>query len=229
MQTLIESFSEFDLNPFMIFSCEGKLLHYNQEGEYLFSFVSPKDLYELALNYAPKSFGMRSSHINIRYDRYTFCALLVGYQDDERIALRLYKEMTNITNNFGKENLTLTNIFTLLELSKNSVLVNKGVLICELYDPTIPEMKLQVEKFLKLLNKIFAEYTDTKMIEIRVSLKIGKNILIEGKSYPVCNITISNRELSVKNGDIFYSLAKEANVLVIAKKGKTVIEFPIIS
>ncbi len=229
MQTLIESFSEYDLNPFMIFSSEGKLLHYNQEGEYLFSFVSPKELYELAINYAPKSFGMRSSHINIRYDRYTFCALLVGYEDDERIALRLYKEMTNITHSFGKENLTLTNIFSLLELSKNSVLANKSVLISELYDPTIPQMKLHVEKFLKLLNKIFVEYTDAREIEIRVSLKIGKNILIEGKSYPVCNISISDRESKLKNSDIFHTLAREANVLVIVKKGKIIVEFPIIS
>lgn len=228
MEALNKAFIEHDLNPFMVFGSNGKLLHYNQEAEYLLSFVSPNELYELAVNYAAKSFGFRSTHINLRFDRYSFCALLVGYLDDDNIGLKLYKEMIGNKVSAVKGDMSTANLFALLELSKNSVLANKGALISESLDPTIPEMKLHVEKFLKLLNNIFDQYSNSKEIEIRVSLKIGQNMLVEGNSYPICNITILDRQMTIKNHDALHALASEANVIVIIKAGKTIVEFPII-
>jgi len=229
MQTLSETFLEYDLNPFMVFSSDGKLLNYNQEAEYLFSFVLPNKLYEVAVNYAPQSFGTRRSQVNLRYDRYTFCALLVGYLDDEKIGIKLYKEMTNVTKTVDKDDTTLINLFSLLELSKNSVFASKDVLITESLDPTIPEMKLHVENFLKLLNRIFSEYANTKEIEIMVRLKIGQNLVVDGKSYPICNVSIQNIDTNISNISILHSLATEANVMLIIKDGKTIVEFPIIA
>ncbi len=228
MKKLNEKFLEDDLNPFIIFNSNGKLLQYNLEAEYLLSFVSPKELYLLAVNHAPQSFGTRVSHINLRFDRYTFCALLVGYLDDEIIGVRLYKEMKNKTLNIKKDNLTVVNIFTLIQLSKNSVFSNK-VQTSETFDPTIPEMKLNVEKFLKLLNRVFEEYINSKKLDIRVSLKIGRNMLIEGKSYSLCNITMQDREANRELNDTIHTLANEANIIVIIKNGKVIIEFPIIT
>jgi hypothetical protein len=229
MQTLSETFLEYDLNPFMVFSSQGKLIHYNQEAEYLLSFVPPHKLYELAVNYAPQSFGTRISQVNLRYDRYTFCALLVGYLDDEKIGIKLYKEMTNVTKSVDKDDTTLINLFSLLELSKNSVFANKDVLVTESLDPTIPEMRLHVENFLKLLNRIFSEYADFKEIEIMVRLKIGQNLVVDGKSYPICNVSIHNIEASISNINTLHALATEANVMLIIKDGKTIVEFPIIA
>jgi hypothetical protein len=186
-------------------------------------------LYQLAVNYAPKSFGTLRSQVYLRYDRYIFCALLVGYIDDEKIGLRLYKEMTNSSTNVSKGNITPTNLFALLELSKNSIFANKEVLITESLDPTIPEMKLHVESFLKLLNRIFTEYIDCKEIEIMVRLKIGQNLVVDGKSYPICNVSVINHKVNIVNTNALHSLAAEANVMVIIKDGKTIIEFPIIA
>lgn len=228
MQALNETFLEYDLNPFIVFSNNGKLFHYNREAEYLLSFVTPSTLYELAVNYAPKSFGTRRSQVHLRYDRYTFCALLVGYLDDEKIGIKLYKEMTNVASNATKDDTTLANIFALLELSKNSIFANKDVLITESLDPTIPEMKLDVENFLKLLNRIFTEYINSPEIEIMVKLKIGQNLVVEGKSYPICNVSIHSHEVNIKNSNALHSLSTDANVMVILKEGKTIIEFPII-
>lgn len=231
MQDIQEAFIEYDLNPFVVFSSSGKLLNYNQEAEYLLSYVSPQELYDLAVNNASQSFGFRSIHINLRFDRYAFCAILVGYLDDEKIGLRLYKEMTNTSTPSTKGKMTTANVFALLELSKNSVFANRSVAITETFDPTIPEMKLYVEKFLKLLNRIFQEYINvsTKELDIRVSLKIGQNMIVNGKSYPICNIAILNRENSIQNTDAIHILASEANVVVIAKEGKIIVEFPIIA
>ncbi|MCH9814585.1 MAG: hypothetical protein K0U47_11665 [Epsilonproteobacteria bacterium] len=228
MDTLHESFLEYDLNPFMVFSSSGKLLTYNQEAEYLLSFVPPQELYDLAVNYAAQSFGFRSTHVNLRYDRYSFCIVLVGYLDDDKIGLKLYKEVSGNTVSVSKNNMTSANLFALLELSKNSILASRKILITESFDPTIPEMRLHVEKFLKLLNKVFSEYTNTKGLELRVSLKIGQNMLVEGKSYPICNIVIIDRNTTVQNREVLHTLATEANVVVIIKEGKTIIEFPII-
>ena len=229
MKTLNETFLEYDLNPFIVFSSSGKLLQYNHEAEYLLSFVSPHALYELAVNYAPKSFGTQRSQVNLRYDRYTFCALLVGYLDDKKIGVRLYKEMTNSSSNVSKGDVTVTNLFALLELSKNSIFANKEVLITESLDPTIPEMKLHVERFLKLLNRVFTEYVDCKEIEIMVRLKIGQNLVVDGKSYPICNVSIISHKVNIQNSNALHSLASEANIMLIIKDGKTIVEFPIIA
>jgi len=229
MKRLNETFLEYDLNPFIVFSSSGKLLHYNHEAEYLLSFVTPAKLYELAVNYAPKSFGTQRSQVYLRYDRYTFCALLVGYLDDEKIGLRLYKEMTNSASNISKGDITATNLFALLELSKNSIFANKDILITESLDPTLPEMKLHVESFLKLLNRIFTEYIDCKEIEIMVRLKIGQNLVVDGNSYPICNVSVINHKVDIQNNRVLHTLASEANVMVIIKEGKTIIEFPIIA
>ncbi len=229
MKELNEKFLEDDLNPFIIFDNNGKLLQYNLEAEHLLSFVSPKELYELAVNHASQSFGTRVSQINLRFDRYTFCALLVGYLDEKIIGIRLYKEMKNSALKIKKDNLTTINIFTLIQLSKNSILSNCKLQTSESFDPTIPEMKLNVEKFLKFLNRVFEEYITSKKINIKVSLKIGRNMLIEGKSYSLCNISIQDREINRQLNNTIHTLASEANVIVIIKNSKVIIEFPIIT
>ncbi len=229
MQTLSETILEYDLNPFIVFGRDGKLIHYNREAEYLLSFVPSSSLYDLAINNASQNFGTKVSHVNLRYDRYSFCAILVGYLDEEKIGLKLYKEMINQDVNVAKGDSTIANIFTLLELSKNSVFANKDVLVSESLDPTIPEMKLHVKMFLKLLNRIFAEYADSKEVDICVSLKIGKTMIIKGKSYPICNVSISSNEVSLRNCNDLYTIASEANVIVIVKDNKTIVEFPIMT
>ncbi len=229
MRELNEKFLENDLNPFIIFSSNGKLLQYNLEAEYLLSFVSQKELYLLAVNHAPQGFGSKISQINLRYDRYTFCALLVSYICDDEIGIRLYREMKSSVLKIKEDNLTTVNIFALLQLSKNSVLSNSRLKIRESFDPTIPEMKLNVGKFLKLLNRVLQKYLNSKEIEIRVSLKIGRNILIDGKAYSLCNIAILCRETNIQNSDILHTLANEASVMVIIKKDKVTVEFPIIT
>ncbi len=229
MQELNETFLEYDLNPFIIFSSSGKLLHYNYEAEYLLSFVTPSKLYDLAVNYAPKSFGTRVSQVHLRYDRYTFCALLVGYLDDEKIGIKLYKEMTNVSSNTEKDDTTVTSLFALLELAKNSIFANRSLLITELLDPTIPDMKLHVQNFLKLLNHIFLEYVDCEEIEIEVKIKIGQNMVVDGKSYPICNIIIRSNKINIQNSNPLQVLASEADVMLIIKDEKTIVEFPIIA
>jgi len=229
MQELNEIFTEYDLNPFVVFSSQGKLLNYNEEAEYILSFVSPHKLYELAVNHAPKSFGIQRSQVHLRYDRYTFCALLVGYLDDEKIGIKLYKEMTNAVPNAVKGDTTMANLFSLLQLSKNSVFASKDILITESLDPTVPDMKLQVEKFLKLLNNVFMQFVNNREIEIVVRLKIGQNMIVDGKSYPICNVRIRGQKINIQNENLLYSLAQEANVMLIIKDEKVIIEFPIIA
>ncbi len=229
MQELNEIFAEYDLNPFVIFNNQGKLLHYNQEAEYILSFVSPHKLYELAVNHAPKSFGTKRSQVHLRYDRYTFCALLVGYIDDEKIGIKLYKEMTSVSSEPIKGDTTTVNLFSLLQLSKNSVFASRDILITESLDPTVPEMKLQVEKFLKLLNNVFMQFVNNREIEIVVKLKIGQNMIVDGKSYPICNVRIKAISFNVQNNNLLYTLASEANVMLIIKDEKVIIEFPIIA
>jgi len=55
-----EPFVEWDNSPFILFSNQGKILYLNNAAEILFGYVAKKELYDIALAYAPQSFGYKS-------------------------------------------------------------------------------------------------------------------------------------------------------------------------
>jgi len=63
MNNLYEQILENDLNPFITFNSNGKLNKFNKEAEFLFNFVSIKELYELAISNATQSFGFQHKYI----------------------------------------------------------------------------------------------------------------------------------------------------------------------
>ncbi len=229
MELFYETLIENDLNPFMLFNDEGKLLKYNKEAEYLLSFVSSREIYDLAVSSAPLSFGFQRSFVTLHYERNSFYAILVGYLDESSLGIKLYKEVTDSHKLEYKSAMTEINIFTLLKLSRNSTLSHSQVILNEIYDPSIPDVKLNVEKFLLLLNKLFTMYHDSKELFIKVFLKIGETIVFNGKKYPICSIKFHSYDTQVKDAELFYQLAKEADVSLFVKSDFVMIEFPLIS
>ena len=85
-----QAFIEWDNNPFILFSAQGKILYLNNAAEILFGYVSKKELYDIALSYAPQSFGYKTTSLTLNYDSFMFHAITIGYENEEQISLRLY-------------------------------------------------------------------------------------------------------------------------------------------
>jgi hypothetical protein len=192
--TIYEELLEHDLNPFMLFDGDGKIKSFNKETEFLLNFVSPKELFNLAVSYASQTFGFHREFISLSYDKQTFYAILVGYVSDDEIMLRLYKEVVRTKTLKIDANLKETNLFTLIELSKSTTLLGSNILIEEIYDVSIPLLKLNVNEFLLSLNNIFEQIKDQKNITLKVYLKTGEYEVINKKKYKIISIEFTSKD-----------------------------------
>ncbi len=227
MYEFYEELMENDLNPFIYYNSSGSLVKYNKEAEFLLSFVSVRDIYDLALSYAPISFGFKKTYISLTYGRLSFYAILVGYVDEEYIGIRLYKEVFDSSQMILDKDMQVVNLFTLLKLSENSSLPFNSIRITEVFDPSIPEIKVKVDKFLKLLNSIFYKFKTVKELEIKVYFKLGETIIINKKKYPIVCIAFKSLNFRVKLDDIL-SISKEASVSLYSSTDWIRIELPLI-
>jgi len=193
MEEFYEQLLDNDLNPYILFSSSGKLINFNKEAEYLFNFVTPKELYELALQNASQNFGFASKFINIKYKKQTYYAIMVGYLDDEKIALRLYKEVEPSKNINIDSNYHMSNIYTLITLSRNTSLLQSNLKIQEVFDVSIPELKIDINEFLLILNHIFNEVKNDKHLILKVALKTGEYEIINKKKYHIICIKFNSQ------------------------------------
>jgi hypothetical protein len=228
MKEFHEELIEYDLNPFMMFTSDGKLTYYNKEAEFLLSYVSNRQIYELAVANAPISFGFKRTFTSLHYERNVFYAILVGYLDEDKIGIKLYKEVCDSIQIERHEKMTEVNIFTLINLSRSTVLSQSKVSITELYDPSLPDVRLDVEKFLKLMNLILKGYKDANELNIKVFLKIGETIIVKEKKYPICAIKFQSYDTLVQNDTQLYINAKDAGVSLFMEPDFIMVEFPML-
>jgi hypothetical protein len=191
---LYEELLENDLNPFIVFNSHGKLINFNKEAEFLFNFVSTKELFDLTVLYASITFGFEQKFINLQYGKQSFYAILVGYVTENEIILRLYKEVSKQEPLKINNNLTKTNIYTLIELSKNTTLINSQLHIKEIYDVSIPEFKLNITDFLNILNFIFEQIKTMRYITLKVYIKTGEYEIIDHKKYNIVVIEFYSKD-----------------------------------
>jgi len=228
MTNLIENAFEYDLNPFMIFDSDAKLVKYNQEAEYLLSYVSSKEIFEFAMSCAPLNFGYKNTYVNIEFNRTKYYAILVGYEDDDHIVVKLYKEVVNSDFSIKENSGSKVSLYTLLELAINNTLDTNITSIKKEYDPSIPEIFLRVKEFLLLLNTILKEYKEHSELTIKVAVKIAENIVYKGKRYPVLSISFISPKKKIQNKTLLDKLAKDANCVVFLEDFKVITEFALV-
>jgi len=171
---------EYDYNPFILFSSKGKVLSLNSEAQFLLGNASTHEIFELATTYANISFGFKTTFLELEFGRYKFFALTVGYENEEEIGIKLYQAPTFKLNN-PKPIGELTNIYTLVDLciSTNSISSNKTYL--KEFDPTIPEIIIDTNSFIKLLNKIYLCCDDNQEVYTKIFYRVGEHIKFENK------------------------------------------------
>lgn len=215
------------INPFVLFTNEGKLFDYNYEAEVLFNDVSPKEIYELALANSSYTFGFEKKYITLKYGKSKYYAILVGYIDDEYIGIELYRHV-NIENKVAKiEDIEPVNIYSLIEIAKTTNFDTEQTSITEVYDTSLPEMKLNINNFLLTLNKCFELYKEAKNIQISVNLKIGEYEIINEKKYSIICMTC-NSDTEVEISPELEQQALKSHINIFKLDNKIKMEFPMI-
>lgn len=224
-----ENWVELDLNPIISFSSTGKIKFSNQEAQFLLSRISQKELFDLALRYAPSSFGFQTSYINLPLKSYTFYAITVGYENEDEIHVKLYKStMVKRKKKLASHNATITNIFTLVDLSISTKKTKSSIKYIKNYDPSIPDFKLVASEFLKILNAIYDCIEASTMITTSVKLKIGEYIRIDEKKHSIITIEITT-DGNFINADALDRDQDSNSFILTVEEDKVLIDLPLLT
>ena len=224
--SFFEEWIELDLNPILSFSSTSKIIYSNSEAQFLLNRIKQKELFDLALSYAPKTFGALTSYIDLTIKNYTFYAITVMYENEDEIHMKLYKRaMVKKENTLNIKNINVTNIFTLVDLSISTSKIKSDINFIKNYDPSIPEFKLDASSFIKTLNQIFDAFKGNKNVSCSILLKIGEYIKIDEKKYSLISVEISTD----KENDFSSLNIKENNSFILTKDDtKVTIDLPLI-
>jgi len=188
--TLEQKWIENDYNPFILFSSNGKIISLNSEAQFLLGAAQPSELFSLAQTYANITFGFKTTFLELEYGRYKFFAITVGYEDEDQIGIKLYQAPTYKINTKKPEG-ELTNIFTITDLCIASNSISSEITFIKSYDPTIPDVILNANNLIKLLNLIYKACQSSKRIETKVFYRVGEHIKFNDKKYSLFSIAIS--------------------------------------
>ncbi|MDD2639845.1 MAG: hypothetical protein PHS65_02515 [Arcobacteraceae bacterium] len=221
-----ENWVELDLNPIMTFSNSGKLLYSNAEAQFLLNRVSSKELYDIAIKYAPATYGFATSYINLSIKNYVFYAITVGYETEEELFVKFYKStMVKKENKLSTKNGEFANIFTLVDLNISTLKTKREINFIKNYDPSIPEFKMIVPELLKIIGKVYEAFAQCTTISTSIKLKIGEYIRIEEQKYSLISIDIvSDGYLNVNE-----NLETNSNSYILTiEEQKVTIDLPLI-
>ncbi len=219
--TFEQQWLEYDYNPFILFSVNGKIISVNAEAQFLLGSTTAKTLFELAQTYASISFGFKTTFIEIEYGRYKFFGLTVGYEDEEQIGVKLY-QAPSFKLNTKKPEGELTNIFTITDLCIATNSINSKSTYTKSYDPTIPEVVVNSNLLIKILNKMYSCVSKNEIVNTKVFYRIGEHIKFEEKKYSIFSITISAEDIDAKKAGELKALAESSNYYVEISKALTI-------
>lgn len=217
--TFEQQWIEYDFNPFILFSASGKVLSLNAEGQYLLGAVDRHTLFELATTYASPSFGFKTTFMELEYGRFKIFGIMVGYTNEEEIGIRLFRTPSF---QFAKPEFEgdLVNIYSLIDLCiATNAITSKAEFAKEL-DPTMPEVRLDTDQFIRLLNKLYEAFSDSDTITTKLAFRIGEYIRYEEKKFTFFSLKISGEHFDdtlssaiaqlCKKNHLFYELGKNA-------------------
>ncbi len=219
--TFEQQWLEYDYNPFIIFNTNGKIISINSEAQFLLGATTPSVLFELAKVYASVNFGFKTTFIELEYGRYKFFGLTVGYRDEEQIGIKLY-QAPSFKLNTKKPEGELTNIFTITDLCIATNSISSTIKYTKSYDPTIPEIVVNSNKLIKVLNKMYSCVQKNETIDTKVFYRIGEHIKFDGKKYGIFSIAISAKEIDEVQSLELKSLAEKYNFYIEISSSLTI-------
>lgn len=225
--TFDQQWIEYDFNPFILFNSNGKIVSLNTEAQYLLGAVEASAIYKIATTYANSSFGFKTTFLELEFGRFKFFGITVGYEDEEQIGIRLY-QLPSFQFTAQKPDGQLVNVYTLIDLCISSNSIGSSTKYLKELDPTIPEIRLHTEIFIKLLNKIYISMANNEKILTRLFFRVGEHIKFEGEKYSLFSIEISAESITRKYLPEITHLAEENNLFIDQKENKITINVPMI-
>ncbi|NQY20776.1 MAG: hypothetical protein HRT40_05605 [Campylobacteraceae bacterium] len=219
-----ENWVELDLNPIISFSSNGKIIYSNNEAQFVLNRVKSKVLFDLALVNASNTYGNKTTYLDLSLENYLFYAITVSYDNDEIIHIKLYKSTRTKKQNIKQTNANITNVFTLVDLCISNQKSKSSSTFIKTYDPSIPEFRIVSSDIIKLLSKIYKNFSLSQKINTIVKLKTGEYIKVEGNKYSLVSIIISSKDnINLRDINDDYS-----SFIVIKEDNKITIDLPLI-
>lgn len=179
-------FLENDANPFILFTSTGKIKYINNSAEVLMGSCTPKEIFEIALRYAPQSFGSKKSILDLGFNSFRFYAINVLYENEEYIGIHLYNKVVDkVDKEIVMDGYTLTDINMLLQANIELFNINYGGKLNLLTDYDIPEFQVHQNNFSLLLSNLFAQFLESSKLEVNVKIKLGERVVIKEKKYAI--------------------------------------------
>ncbi len=211
---------EYDYNPFVVFNSRGKVTSLNAEAQFLLGSVTPKELFSIAQAYASLNFGFKTTFTELEFGRYKFFGLTVGYADEEQIGIKLY-QTPSFKINKPKPEGELTNIYTLVDLCISTSSLNNNINHEKHYDPTIPEIIINPNEFIKILNKMYLCVLDNEIVITKIFYRVGEHIKFENKKYSIFSIEVKANNFNAKVSDELKILAQNSHFYIDIKNSLT--------
>jgi hypothetical protein len=229
MNINFESFVEYDNSPFILFSNQGKILYLNQTAEILFGYVSQRELYDIALSYAPRSFGYKTTNLSLAYDTFFFHAISIGYENENEISLRLYHTPRQLpSHSFKTDSFIMTDINILLEANIALFRTKNNNPLKLLTDPDLPSFKIDQNAFSKILRKSLDAFSISKHIDISLKILISKHIIIENQKKPIVKLSIQGNERLLEKDKSLSNLCIENHIKYFSKSHEIALEIPLL-
>jgi len=219
--TLEQQWIEYDYNPFILFNSSGKIVSLNSEAQFLLGSTTPSALFEVAQAYASINFGFKTTFIELEYGRYKFFGLTVGYEDESQIGIKLY-QTPSFKLNTKKPEGELTNIFTITDLCISSNSISSSSTYTKSYDPTIPEIIVNSNRLIKVLNKMYSCVLGNEVINTKVFYRIGEHIKFDSKKYSIFSISVSAKNIDAEKSSELKILAEKYNFYIEVGSAMTI-------
>ena len=226
--TFDQQWIEYDFNPFILFSANGKVLSLNTEAQYLLGAVEPSVIYKIAMANANSTFGFKTTFMELEFGRFKFFGITIGYEDEEQVGIRLY-QLPSFQFTKQKPQGNLVNIYTLIDLCISSNSIGSSIKYLKDLDPSIPEIRLQAELFIKLLNKTYQAFSENETILTRLFFRVGEHIKYEGEKYSLFAIEFSAPLFNRKYTSELTRLAEENNLYCDVRESKVTVNIPMIT
>ena len=229
MDINFEAFVEWDNSPFILFNNSGKIIYLNNAAEILFGYVSKKELFDIAVSYAPQNFGYKTTSLTLNYDSFLFYAITVGYENEEQISLRLYNTpRIKPTRKIETDKFITTDINILLEANIALFKTKNNNPLKLLTDQDLPSFKIDQNNFSKLLRKTLNAFRASDSIDISLKLLIGQHVIIDDKKEPIIQLAIEANGRYADTDDEIQTLAAQSQIKSLLKEHSIKLEIPLI-
>jgi hypothetical protein len=222
-------FIEYDANPFILFNSKGKIVYLNSSAEMLMGSCSSKKLFDITLSYAPKSFGYKKSLLDLSFEYFEFYAINVLYNNEEEIAIHLYnKPMVKINSTVNLEGYSETDINLLFEANIELFKMQYSGKLQLITDYELPKLHIHQNNFSFLIRKIFEQMKASPIIQIKIKIKIGELIIVNGKKYPIILFLFKGKYRDKSKDKEILNIATENYINTHFGKDSITLEIPAI-